>query len=218
MSPSIGGEGITPAYLKSRQRLWEMRYCKREGIVCMYWRQVLKRFKRLIFARAWGSSVASSLRSNTDSSGPLTSLIRPNYFPGLGFLFIYGTSRVTEVQLTLGGIPSLSPLGRVSSLLSSSTLLRFSTHSGSTSPSKIIHCRLFSSPRTLSMILRGRIDVFRPTGYNQKLACNMPHYSIFPARKVNKRLKILISQPHPKSKNYTSRKVLRISPPQNAGE
>ena len=56
-------------------------------------------------------------------------------------------------SLTLGGMPSLSPLGKVSILLSSSTLFRFSTHSGSTSPSKMIHCRLLISPRTLSMIL-----------------------------------------------------------------
>ena len=58
-----------------------------------------------------------------------------------------------QCSLTLGGMPSLSPLGRVSILLSSSTLFRFSTHSGSTSPSKMIHCRLLISPRTLSMIL-----------------------------------------------------------------
>ena len=42
-------------------------------------------------------------------------------------------------RLTFGGIARRSPLGRVRSLLSSSTEFRFSTHSGSTSPSNIIH-------------------------------------------------------------------------------
>ena len=42
-------------------------------------------------------------------------------------------------RLTLGGIARRSPLGKVRSLLSSSTEFRFSTHSGSTSPSNIIH-------------------------------------------------------------------------------
>ena len=57
------------------------------------------------------------------------------------------------VLLTLDGMPRRSPFGNVSNLLSSRTLFKFSTHSGSTSPSKIIHCRLLISPRTLSMIL-----------------------------------------------------------------
>lgn len=57
---------------------------------------------------------------------------------------------------TLGGRLRRSPLGRVSSLLSSSTEFKFSTHSGSTSPSKTIHWRFCSSPLTLSMILAGR--------------------------------------------------------------
>ena len=43
-----------------------------------------------------------------------------------------------QTMLTFGGIERRSPLGRVKSLLSSSTLFKFSTHSGSTSPSKII--------------------------------------------------------------------------------
>lgn len=58
--------------------------------------------------------------------------------------------------LTLGGMPRRSPFGNVSSLLSSRTLFKFSTHSGSTSPSKMIHCLLLISPRTLSMILKWR--------------------------------------------------------------
>lgn len=58
--------------------------------------------------------------------------------------------------LTFGGKLRRSPLGRVSSLLSSRTELRFSTHSGSTSPSKMIHWRFCSSPRTLSMILKSK--------------------------------------------------------------
>lgn len=53
---------------------------------------------------------------------------------------------------TFGGRDRRSPLGRVSNLLSSSTEFKFSTHSGSTSPSNMIHCRLLISPRTLSII------------------------------------------------------------------
>lgn len=59
------------------------------------------------------------------------------------------TSNITR---TLGGSDRRSPLGRVSSLLSSKTEFKFSTHSGSTSPSNMIHWRLLISPRTLSMI------------------------------------------------------------------
>lgn len=62
--------------------------------------------------------------------------------------------QVTINALTFGGKLRRSPFGRVSSLLSSSTEFRFSTHSGSTSPSKMIHWRFCSSPRTLSMILK----------------------------------------------------------------
>ena len=63
---------------------------------------------------------------------------------------------------TLFGRARRSPLGSVSSLLSSRTELRFSTHSGSTSPSKIIHWRFDNSPRRLSMILR-RMCVNKPS-------------------------------------------------------
>jgi len=63
-------------------------------------------------------------------------------------------------RLTFGGIASRSPLGSVRSLLSSRTEFKFSTHSGSTSPSNTIHCRLPISPRTLSMILHnGRTSI-----------------------------------------------------------
>lgn len=54
--------------------------------------------------------------------------------------------------LTFGGSDRRSPFGNVNNLLSSKTEFKFSTHSGSTSPSKIIHCLLFISPRTLSTI------------------------------------------------------------------
>ena len=70
-------------------------------------------------------------------------------------------------RLTFGGMPRRSPLGRVRSLLSSSTEFKFSTHSGSTSPSKMIHCRLVSSPRTLSIILHSRDHQMGRTWYMQ---------------------------------------------------
>lgn len=62
-------------------------------------------------------------------------------------------NKVHEVQ-TLEGMPRRSPLGRVKSLLSSRTEFKFSTHSGSTSPSNMIQCFFVISPRTLSMILK----------------------------------------------------------------
>jgi hypothetical protein len=40
---------------------------------------------------------------------------------------------------TFGGSERRSPFGNVKSLLSSKTEFKFSTHSGSTSPSKMIH-------------------------------------------------------------------------------
>lgn len=46
------------------------------------------------------------------------------------------TSNITR---TLGGRDRRSPLGKVRSLLSSNTEFKFSTHSGSTSPSNMIH-------------------------------------------------------------------------------
>ena len=52
----------------------------------------------------------------------------------------------SNIILTLGGISNLSPLGRVNSLLLSRTELRFSAHSGSTSPSNIIQCLFSDSP------------------------------------------------------------------------
>ncbi len=46
----------------------------------------------------------------------------------------------SNIILTLLGIASRSPLGRVKSLLSSKTEFKFSAHSGSTSPSNTIQC------------------------------------------------------------------------------
>ncbi len=74
------------------------------------------------------------------------------------------------VYITLVGSASLSPLGSVNSLLSSNTLLRFSTQSGSTSPSNMIHWRLLSSPRTLSMILGGGGERGRGGGENDRVS------------------------------------------------
>ena len=82
-------------------------------------------------------------------------------------------------RLTLGGMPRRSPLGRVRSLLSSSTEFKFSTHSGSTSPSKMIHCRLVSSPRTLSIILHSR-DHQRVRKWYMQLKCWLDFSCIYP--------------------------------------
>lgn len=69
-------------------------------------------------------------------------------------------ARVTKLRfstsnriLTLAGMASLSPLGKVSSLLSSRTELRFSAHSGSQSPSKTIQCLFWASPFWFPRIL-----------------------------------------------------------------
>mmetsp|Transcript_125260 Transcript_125260/g.362413 ORF Transcript_125260/g.362413 Transcript_125260/m.362413 type:complete len:269 (-) Transcript_125260:5014-5820(-) len=45
----------------------------------------------------------------------------------------------SNMILTFGGMASRSPLGSVSNLLSSNTEFKFSAHSGSTSPSNMIH-------------------------------------------------------------------------------
>mmetsp|Transcript_27783 Transcript_27783/g.44163 ORF Transcript_27783/g.44163 Transcript_27783/m.44163 type:complete len:240 (+) Transcript_27783:4750-5469(+) len=69
-----------------------------------------------------------------------------------------------------------SPLGSVRSLLSSRTLLRFSAHSGSTSPSKMIHCRFWLSPRVSSRILR-RILVKTPSVHSRVVGSRVPYNS-----------------------------------------
>ena len=56
----------------------------------------------------------------------------------------YLRSVTSNMIFTFLGIDNLSPFGRVNSLFTSRTEFKFSTHSGSTSPSKIIHCRLSS--------------------------------------------------------------------------
>ena len=58
----------------------------------------------------------------------------------------YYKESTSNIILTLFGNIILSPLGNVRILLSSKTEFRFSTHSGSISPSKIIQCYLFISP------------------------------------------------------------------------
>mmetsp|Transcript_1997 Transcript_1997/g.5251 ORF Transcript_1997/g.5251 Transcript_1997/m.5251 type:complete len:236 (-) Transcript_1997:3534-4241(-) len=63
--------------------------------------------------------------------------------------FRLSTSRMIRMLL---GIPRRSPLGSVSILLSSKTELRFSAHSGSTSPSNTIQWRRSDSPFWLSKI------------------------------------------------------------------
>ena len=67
------------------------------------------------------------------------------------FIFVH---IILPHRLTLGGIARRSPLGRVSSLLSSSTELRFSTHSGSTSPSNIIHYKNTQNHYTINNTIK----------------------------------------------------------------
>mmetsp|Transcript_19505 Transcript_19505/g.56125 ORF Transcript_19505/g.56125 Transcript_19505/m.56125 type:complete len:242 (+) Transcript_19505:5184-5909(+) len=62
----------------------------------------------------------------------------------------------SRMILMLSGMSSRSPLGSVSNLLSSKTLLRFSAHSGSTSPSKTIQCLRSASPFWLARMVRSR--------------------------------------------------------------
>mmetsp|Transcript_36195 Transcript_36195/g.108402 ORF Transcript_36195/g.108402 Transcript_36195/m.108402 type:complete len:494 (+) Transcript_36195:3590-5071(+) len=63
----------------------------------------------------------------------------------------------SRIILTLLGMDSRSPLGRVRSLLSSRTLLRFSAHSGSTSPSNTIQCLRSASPLWFANMVRRRL-------------------------------------------------------------
>lgn len=52
-------------------------------------------------------------------------------------------------------------------------LFKFSTHSGSTSPSKMIQCRLPLSPRTSSTILR-RVCVNKPSFHSRVVGSRVP--------------------------------------------
>mmetsp|Transcript_44665 Transcript_44665/g.112583 ORF Transcript_44665/g.112583 Transcript_44665/m.112583 type:complete len:249 (+) Transcript_44665:283-1029(+) len=88
----------------------------------------------------------------------------------------YLRSCTSNITRTLLGSARRSPLGSVRILLSSSTLFRFSTHSGSTSPSKMIQCRICASPRTLSMILR-RMWVNRPSVHSRVVLSRLPNSS-----------------------------------------
>ena len=79
----------------------------------------------------------------------------------------------SNMILTFDGIWSLSPDGKVSSLLSSNTELRFSAHSGSTSPSKIIQWRFYDSPLWLSMTLL-RVCVNTPSVHSAVVESSLP--------------------------------------------
>mmetsp|Transcript_8133 Transcript_8133/g.11836 ORF Transcript_8133/g.11836 Transcript_8133/m.11836 type:complete len:243 (-) Transcript_8133:74-802(-) len=74
----------------------------------------------------------------------------------------------------LSGMPRRSPLGSVNSLLSSRTLLRFSAHSGSTSPSKIIQCLLSASPFWFAKIPLKR-DVKTPSVHSIVVPSRVPY-------------------------------------------
>jgi hypothetical protein len=75
----------------------------------------------------------------------------------------YLRSCTSKKMRMLGGSARRSPFGSVRSLLSSSSAFRFSTHSGSTSPSKMIQCRLFISPRTCTPVGRTWRSIFSLT-------------------------------------------------------
>mmetsp|Transcript_12069 Transcript_12069/g.26317 ORF Transcript_12069/g.26317 Transcript_12069/m.26317 type:complete len:249 (+) Transcript_12069:1916-2662(+) len=63
----------------------------------------------------------------------------------------------SRIMRTLSGMLRRSPLGSVNNLLSSSTLFKFSAHSGSTSPSNTIQCLRSASPRWLARIVRSKL-------------------------------------------------------------
>mmetsp|Transcript_4796 Transcript_4796/g.10883 ORF Transcript_4796/g.10883 Transcript_4796/m.10883 type:complete len:205 (-) Transcript_4796:856-1470(-) len=81
------------------------------------------------------------------------------------------TSIITR---TLGGILSRSPEGSVSTLLSSSTLLRFSAQSGSTSPSNTIQLRRTPLNAAVSITLLS-ILVNTPSVHSSVLGSREPY-------------------------------------------
>ena len=85
--------------------------------------------------------------------------------------FRFSTSNMMR---TFEGRLRRSPLGKVSNLLSSRTLFRFSTHSGSTSPSNMIQCLFDCSPRRLSTIFRS-ILVNKPSVHSRVVLSRLPY-------------------------------------------
>ena len=85
------------------------------------------------------------------------------------------------IDKKLKKIPNRSPFGKVSNLLSSRTEFKFSTHSGSTSPSNIIQWRFAASPLTLSTIRR-RMAVKSPSVHSRVLGSRLPYNSSFERR------------------------------------
>mmetsp|Transcript_20847 Transcript_20847/g.49450 ORF Transcript_20847/g.49450 Transcript_20847/m.49450 type:complete len:346 (+) Transcript_20847:6286-7323(+) len=79
----------------------------------------------------------------------------------------------SNMMRTFGGIARRSPLGRVRSLLSSRTELRFSAHSGSTSPSNMIHWRRLFSPLCPER-MRRRMSVKTPSVHSNVVGSNLP--------------------------------------------
>lgn len=86
----------------------------------------------------------------------------------------YFNDSTSNSNFRLGGILSHSPFGKVSSLLSSKTELRFSAQTGSTSPSKTIQCILESSPQLLSSI-HLRIEVKTPSVHSNVVLSRLPY-------------------------------------------
>mmetsp|Transcript_8689 Transcript_8689/g.12668 ORF Transcript_8689/g.12668 Transcript_8689/m.12668 type:complete len:259 (-) Transcript_8689:3404-4180(-) len=80
----------------------------------------------------------------------------------------------SNIILKLSGTTRRSPLGKVSSLLSSSTLFKFSAHSGSTSPSNIIQCLRSASPRSFDIIFL-KILVNTPSVHSKVVPSSDPY-------------------------------------------
>lgn len=86
----------------------------------------------------------------------------------------YFNDSTSNSSFKLEGILNHSPFGRVRSLLSSRTELRFSAQTGSTSPSKTIQCILESSPLLLSSI-HLRIEVKTPSVHSKVVLSRLPY-------------------------------------------
>lgn len=92
----------------------------------------------------------------------------------VAYLSVWTSNKI----LTFSGMTSLSPFGKVKVLLSSKTEFRFSTHSGSISPSKTIQWLLDISPFWFEIIVL-KIKVKIPSDHSRVVSSSFPNSCSF---------------------------------------
>mmetsp|Transcript_98082 Transcript_98082/g.299850 ORF Transcript_98082/g.299850 Transcript_98082/m.299850 type:complete len:346 (+) Transcript_98082:6210-7247(+) len=116
----------------------------------------------LILFSSWEHNISGNTTSSANHTIPQRETVA-----NVAYLSV-STSNMIR---TCGGIAKRSPLGRVSILLSSKTEFKFSAHSGSTSPSNIIHCRRSFCPRVET---RRKMSVNTPSVHSKVVLSNLP--------------------------------------------